>query len=145
MLQRGHRDFHFLCLPFILSCTEKLSLHNLQNTKKECGETRETLRHCIFNKACQICSKPTGCKPHSHHRVWILNMPNELCSGVCTRAQLLHTPQTGHLIHIIHGTATQACAAHWRLQMINESAVSKGHTGCEPIISAWAYYEPVNE
>lgn len=64
------------------------------------------------------------------------------CAGVCT---LLHPPQTGHLIQIMHGRATQACAAHWRLQMINEGAVCKGHTGCEPIISVRAGYEAVNE
>lgn len=134
--------------PFIVLCTEKLSLPNLRKAKEGPGtlrNTEETRRHCIFNKPCQICSKPTACKPRSQHTLCILNMPNELCTGVCRHAQLLHPPQTGHLIQIMHGRATQACAAHWRLLMINEGAVCKGHTGCEPIISAWAGYEPVNE
>lgn len=59
--------------------------------------------------------------------------------------QLLDPPQTRHLIQIIHSRATQASAGHWQLQMINEGAVCKGHKGCEPIISARAGYEPVNE
>lgn len=42
-------------------------------------------------------------------------MPNELCAGVCTHAQLLHPPQTGHLLQIMHGRATQACAGLLRL------------------------------
>lgn len=148
MLCHDHRDFYLLCLPFILSCIEKLSLPNLQNAKERPGtwrNTEETLRHCIFNKPCQICSKPTACKPHRKHTVCILNMPNELCARVCTQMQLLHPPQTGHLIHIMHGGATQAWAGHWQPQMINEGAVYKGHMGCEPIISARAGYEPTNE
>lgn len=90
MLHRGHSpwDFYLLCLPFILSCTEKLSLPNLQNAKEGPGtwrNTEEMLRHCIFNKPCQICSKPTACKPRSQHTVCILNMPNELCRRVHAR------------------------------------------------------------
>lgn len=119
---------------------------NLQKAKEGSQDGGETQRkHCIFNKPCQICSSPTACKPRAQHTVRILNMPNEPRAGVCTRAQLLHPPQTGHLIQIMHGRPTPVCTAHWRLQMINEEGVFKGHTGCEPIISAGAGYEPVNE
>lgn len=117
----------------------------MQKRDQDGGETEETLTHCIFNKPCQICSNPAACKPRAQHTVCILNTPNELCAGARTRVQLLSPPQAGRLIQIMRGRSTQACAALWRLQMINEGGVCKGHTGCEPIISAWAGYEPANE
>lgn len=68
-------------------------------------------------------------------------MSNKLCAGMW----LLHRLETGHLIQIMHGRANQTCAAHSRLQMIDEGGVCKGHMGCEPIISARAGYGHVNE
>lgn len=134
-----------LCLIFrSLLSTKALQLRNFPNAKKGPGmwrNTEEMLKHCIFNKPCQICSEPTACKQCAQPTVCILNMSNKLCAGMW----LLCSLETGHLIQIMHGRATQTCAAHSRLQMIDEGGVCKGHMGCEPIISARDGYEPVNE
>lgn len=136
-----------ICCAFpLFSRVQKNSVCPIYRKQKRGQDGGETQRkHCIFNKPCQICSNPTVCKPRAQHTVRILNMPNEPRAGVCTRVQLLHPPQTGHLIQIMRGRSTQVCTERWRLQMINEDGAFKGHTGCEPIISAWAGYEPVNE
>lgn len=133
-------------LSFILSCTQKLCNCATSPMQKKKGpgmkgNTEEMLKHCIFNKPCQSCSELTACKQCAQPTVCILNMSNKLCAGMW----LLHSLETGHLIQIMHGRATQTCAAHSPLQMIDEGGVCKGHMGCEPIISARAAYEPVNE
>lgn len=134
-------DFYLLCLIFhSLLDTKALRLCNLPNAKKGTGmwsNTEEMLQHCIFNKPC---STPTACKQCTQPTVCILNMSNILSAGMW----LLHSLETGHLIKIMHGRATQTCAANSRLQVIDEVGACKGHTGCEPIISARAGYEPVN-
>lgn len=135
-----------LCLIFHpLLYTKALRLRNVPNAKKKgpwmWRNTEEMLKYCIFNKPCQICSEPPACKQRTQPPVCILNMSNKLCAGMW----LLHRLETGHLIQIMHGRATQTCAAHSPLQMIDEGGVCKGHMGCEPIISARAGYEPVKE
>lgn len=73
-----------LIFPSLLY-TKALRLRNLPNAKKGPGmwrNTEEMLKHCIFNKPCQICSEPTACKQCAQPPVCILNMSNKLCAGM---------------------------------------------------------------